>query len=91
MKKVKIKENFVLRQVAGTWVVLPLATETVDFSDMLKMNESGAFIWKELETGADREGLVKALTGEYSVTEQQAATDVNEFLDKLMQIGCIEE
>ena len=34
----KLKKNFVLRQVAGTWVVLPLGAETVNFSGMLQLN-----------------------------------------------------
>ena len=86
----KLKENFVLRQVAGTWVVLPLAEETVNFTGMLKLNESGVILWRALEKGGDRGALVTALTAEYAVSPQQAETDVDVFLDKLLQIGCVE-
>ena len=86
----KLKKDYVLRQVANTWVVLPLGQETVSFNGMLKLNESGAFLWKALETGADAEGLVQALTGEYTVSQDQARADVAEFLEKLIQTGCAE-
>ena len=87
----KIKKDFVLRQVVDTWVVLALADETVNFSGMLTLNESGIMLWKLLEQGADREVLVNALTAEYDVSQQQAATDVEQFLDRLCQAGCIDE
>ena len=87
----KIKNEYVLREVAGTWVVLPLATETVNFSGMLTLNESGAMLWKVLEQGCRKESLVDALLAEYEVSKEQAQNDVEEFLAKLTKAGCIEE
>ena len=86
----KLKENFVLRQVADTWVVLPLAEESVNFNGMLTLNESGALLWKALEQGSDRQGLVDALTAEYVVDPETALADVDEFLGKLAKTGCLE-
>jgi hypothetical protein len=88
---VKIKNNFVLRQVAKTWVVLPLGQATLDFNGMLALNESGVLLWKALEQGCDRETLVQVLTGEYVVSREVALADVDAFLRKLLEAGCIEE
>ena len=85
-----LKKNFVLRQVAGTWVVLPLGAETVNFSGMLQLNDSGAMLWRVLEQGGDKGALVEALLGEYDVTREQAEADVDAFLDKLTQAGCMQ-
>ena len=87
----KLKENFILRQVADTWVVLPLGDAAVDFSGMLTLNESGAMLWRVLEQGADLEKLTAALLDEYEVSRQQAMADVDIFLNKLLQAGCLEE
>lgn len=87
----KLKENFVLRQVANTWVVLPLGAATLDFNGMLTLNESGVLLWKALEQGGDRDALVDALTGEYEVSRDVALTDVDAFLGKLAEAGCIEQ
>ena len=86
----KLKKDYVLRQVADTYVVLPLGQETISFNGMLKLNESGAMLWKALEQGADLEGLVKVLTAEYAVSQNQAWTDAEEFLEKLAEAGCLE-
>lgn len=85
----KIKDNFVLRQVADTWCVLPLAEETLNLNGMLTLNDSGAFLWKTLETDVSKNELADALMNEYYVDSQTAEADINKFLDKLRQVGCL--
>ena len=86
----KIKENFVLRQVASSWVVLPLAEATLDFNGMLTLNESGLLLWNRLEKGCTKEELLAALTEEYDVSDDEALADIDEFLEKLKKVGCID-
>ena len=87
----KIKSNFVLRNVADTWVVLSVGDSTVDFDGMLTLNESGVKLWETMESGCGRDALVKALTDEYDVATEVALADVENFINKLSSIGCIEE
>ena len=87
----KIKSNFVLRNVADTWVVLSVGDSTVDFDGMLTLNESGVKLWETMESGCSRDALVKALTDEYDVATEVASADVENFINKLSSIGCIEE
>lgn len=85
-----LKDGFVLRQVADTWVVMPLGQMSLDFNGMLTLNETGALLWKTLEQGGDAEALVKALTAEYDVSDEVAKADVEAFLEKLKNAGCME-
>lgn len=87
----KLKKDFVIRQVADTWVVMPFGQTMLDFNAMLNLNETGALIWKKLEEGADKEALIKAVTAEYDVSEEEARTDVEAFCKKLIDVGCAEE
>ena len=86
----KLNEHFVLRQVAGTWVVLPLKQDTVNFNGLIRLNGSGALLWQCLEQGGDRQALVKTLTDRYTVTAEDAEKDVEEFLQTLVKTGCLE-
>lgn len=86
----KIKENFVLRQIAGAWVVLTLGSATLDFNGMLTLNESGVLLWRLLERGCERENLVTTLLKEYDVQTSIAEADVDEFLEKLKKAGSLE-
>ena len=86
----KLSKNFALRQVANTWVVFPLADSTVNFNGLFKLNDSGVILWRALESGADRDALADALTSEYDVSRETALADVDEFIETLIQAGCIE-
>lgn len=87
----KLKENLVLREVAGTWVVLPLAAKALDFNGMLSLNETGVMLWHLLENECTKEELVTALLNEYDVSKDIASADVDEFLQTLRKAGCLEE
>lgn len=87
----KVSDKFVLRQVAGTWIVLPVAEKTINFNGMLTLNETGNMLWHLLEKECTREALAEALTNEYDVTYSEALADVDEYIDKLQRAGCLEE
>ena len=86
----KIKNDFVLRNIAGNWVALPLGKATIDFTGMLTINESGVVLWRLLEGGCTREEMANALLNEYDVGYDDALADVDEFISKLDSAGCIE-
>ena len=86
----KLKDNLVLREVAGVWVVLPLAEKVLDFSGMLSLNETGVDLWKLLEKGSTREEMATSLTEIYEIDYDQALVDVDEFIDVLKKAGCLE-
>ena len=86
----KIKEGFVLRQVADNWVVLPVGQASVNFNGMISLNESGALLWRTLEQGGDRNAMADALLDEYDVEREEALADVDAFIAALTKAGCIE-
>ena len=44
----KLKEGFLLREVAGSNIVVPVGKAELDFGGMLTLNPVGAFIWNQL-------------------------------------------
>lgn len=87
----KIKRGYILRNVAKTHIVVPVAQNTLNYRGMLSLNEAGAFLWKLLEKGADRERLLSAMLSEYDVSESVAAADIEAFLDSIRNMGALEE
>ena len=43
----KIKENFILRKIAGDDVVVPIGENIADFNGAITLNETAALLWKE--------------------------------------------
>lgn len=78
----KLKQGFLLREIAGDTVVIPTG-DAVDLNMMITLNETGRFLWQKLETETDEAGLVEALLAEYDVDELTAQTHVAAFVRKL--------
>ena len=85
----KIKEGFILKEMAGSWVVVPVGENMVDFQMMMTLNESGAFLWNQLLEEKSEEQLVSALVAEYDIDTETAASDVKEFLQTLAEKSVI--
>ena len=82
-------EAFLLRNIADSWVVVPLGAAAADFLGMLTLNESGRYLWELLETPQTEQTLAQALTERYDVTADQAAEDIKKFLEPLLEIGAV--
>ena len=82
----KIKEGFVLREVAGDTVVLP--TGDLNINPMITLNESSAFLWKLMEVETTEEEVIKAVLAKYDDTdEEMAAKAVKGFVNQLAEHG----
>lgn len=86
----KLKQGFIMRDIAGEIVVVPSGDE-LNLNMMITLNETGKFLWKRLETGADMNELVQAMLGEYDVDEQTARAGVERFVNKLQERGFLEQ
>jgi len=82
----KIKEGFLLREVAGQTIVLPVG-EDLDLNMMITLNETGHFLWEQLQKETDEDRLVSALLKEYDVEEKVAVAAVRSFVKKLNENG----
>lgn len=79
----KIKDGFILREIAGNFIVIAIGNAVKDFNGVITLNETGAFLWKQLEKGATKEQLLEALLNEYKVDNQVAEQHIDKFIEKL--------
>ena len=87
----KIKEGFLLRQVGGNHVIVPVGAQSVDFRCIITLNELGAFLWQKLSVDCTVEALVEALLAEYDVTADIATADVERFVASLREKNLLDE
>lgn len=85
-----MKSDLILKKIAGSYIVVPVRSRAVDFSGIIKLTESGAFLWDYLRDGCEREELIAHLLDEYDVDAATAAADVDRFLDKLKEADLLE-
>ena len=86
----KMKEGFLLREVAGQTVVLPVGAD-MDLNLMITLNETGAFLWEKLQEETDEAALVAAVLAEYDADEATAKQAVSNFVAKLRDNGFLEQ
>lgn len=87
----KLKDGFLLRQVGGNHIVVPVGAQTVDFRCIITLNETGAVMWEKLKNECTQKDLVDALLAEYDVTEEIAAADVVAFVNALQEKKLLDE
>lgn len=87
----KIKGDFVLREVMGQSVAVPVGETSKNFHGMIKLNDSGAEIWKDLEKGLTKEQIAQKIVDQYDAIEMdEALLKVETFLTKLQDAGIVE-
>ena len=83
--------NFTTTDVGDTHVLVPVGKATANFNSIISLNDMGETIWNMLESDVTREALLDRILAEYDVSAQQAAEDMDRFLETLRGAGCIEE
>ena len=86
----KIKNGFIVREVAGSTVVVPL-DPTHTFGNMLKLNGTGKFLWEKLSVDVTLDELVSFLVAEYEIDTSIAKRDIERFLESLRTLGALED
>ena len=87
----RLKDGFVLREIAGSFMVVPVGRRTQEVPGVIALTETGALLWRMLEKGAEEGDLVRALLDEYDVSGDRATADVRAFVAKACEQGLLEE
>lgn len=87
----KTKKGFKLREVCGEKVLLAEGVENIDFSDIISMNSSSAYLWEQVE-GKEftTEDMAKLLTDEYEVEYDVALEDSRTLANQWYKYGIID-
>ncbi len=85
----KLKNEFTLREIAGDYIVIPTGENYLDFGAVISLNETGAFLWKQLEAVRSAEELAQALVEEYGIDFETAAADASDFVKLLGEHGLL--
>lgn len=88
----KVKDGFYLTAIGTDYVIIAGTPEAKKlFDGMLRLNETGAFLWKKLADGVTEAELADALTAEYGVSREVSEKDTADFLGVIRSAGFIEE
>ena len=94
----KAKKGFNLREVCGEQIIVAEGLENIDFTNIISMNETSAFLWNSIQ-GKEftPEDLAKLLCDNYWIDENtpldpaQALSDAEQVAKKWIEAGIVEE
>ena len=81
----KIANDFILREIAGDYLVIPTGNTALSFNGLITLNEIGSFLWKQLEEDRTLEDLIEAILEEYDIDYDTAKVDIEDFLEYLQE------
>ncbi len=88
----KVKNGFNLREVCGENIIVAEGDENIDFSNIISMNESSAYLWQEVQklNNFTIDTLTQLLCEQYEIDEETAKKDVTILATQWAAAGIIE-
>ncbi|MBR7043858.1 MAG: PqqD family protein [Prevotella sp.] len=88
----KAKKGFNLRDVCGEQIIVAEGKENIDFSNIISMNESSAYLWKAVqqEPAFTNEQLAQLLTEQYDIDFETALEDAKTLSQQWIEAGIVE-
>lgn len=87
----RTNKEYILREIAGESVLVPTGSASQKLNGMIRLTESAAFIWKQVDTAADLEEIIARVQDEYEVDEETARRDIYGFLRELYIRGIVQD
>lgn len=75
--------------MAGDTILVPVGKTVYDSNGLFILNELGSFLWDRLEQAETAADLVQEVLAEYEVSEEEARSDIMEFLNNLKMLGIL--
>ena len=92
-KKYRIKPGYILREIAGEYVIVPVGAESKSplENTVMAPNGSAVFIWKSFEQPSTLEDVVIQGMLEYDVTEDIIRKSIEHFVKEMLEYKILEE
>jgi hypothetical protein len=75
--------SVVTRKTGNEYVLVPVTNNIADMNSVYTLNETGAFIWEQINGKRNIEEIISLLTDEYEIDNRKAEADVFSFIDNL--------
>lgn len=86
----KLNGEFVLREIAGETILVPVGRTALAFNGIITLNQTGIEIWKGLQEEKTHEEILQVLLEQFDVDADTAAGDLDAFLETLREQNLIE-
>jgi methyltransferase-like protein len=75
--------DIVTKRTGNEYVLVPVTNNIADMDSVYTLNETGAFIWEQIDGKKNLKEIIEALISEYDISGEEAKSDVLEFMENL--------
>jgi methyltransferase-like protein len=75
--------SIVTRKTGNEYILVPITNNIVNMNSVYTLNETGAFIWEQIDGRKNVEEIIDALITEYDIDNESAEKDVFSFIDNM--------
>ena len=92
MTDMKIKDGFEMQSVCGEYIIVPAGSENVDYSKIISLNETAAYLWENVVTkdSFTIDDMTALLLAEYEVEENVAREDCEMIVECWKEMELVE-
>lgn len=83
-------EEYVLKELMGGYVLVPVGDKAMDFNGVISLNESAKVLWEAAEGDFEIQDLADVLIREYEIDIETATKGAEVFVARMKEEGCIE-
>ncbi|MGX9728778.1 MAG: PqqD family protein [Candidatus Electronema sp. VV] len=91
MLKLKRKTDFVLQDICGEKMLVPIGSQVMDMNGLITLNETAAYVWELLAEDRSLDELAAAVAEQFDVAPERARADVQVFIDEITRMGLVEQ
>ncbi len=87
----KRKDDFVLQNVGGEYILVPIGQRVLDLNGIITLNPTGHHVWELLAEHRSVEELTAGVVEHFDIEPERARADIKTFLDEISRLGLVEE
>lgn len=88
----RTRRGAVLTKICGEYLLVAAQSLRDSLPYVTQLNESSAFLWKKLESGADEQTLEQRVMEEYEIEDRDAArAAIRDFMEQMRSAGYLVE
>ena len=90
-KKYRINPDFILREIAGEYTIIPIGGNNVFSNAVMAPNETAVFLWKAFQQPSTIQDAAAEAMQKYDVTEEQIRKSISNFVKQSLEYKVLEE
>lgn len=90
-KKYRINPDFILREIAGEYTIIPTGGDNVFSNAVMAPNGTAVFLWEAFQQPSTIQDVVVEAMQKYDVTEEQIYKSISNFVKQSLEFKVLEE